>query len=278
MPSPDGRITRRPAVRAALHSAVLASVAIGLAATGHAAPPQCPQATTQHLTLPQTAAAVAEHKPITVVALGSSSTAGSGASAPDKAYPARLEALLRASWPNTEVRVVNAGIGGQKADEMAARIEQDVLARHPVLVIWQAGANEALQHMDVTRFHDAIGSGLERLAASGADVVLMDNQLAPRIEQEPNNRAYDEALAHDAARHHNALFSRLRLMRQWQAQGVDAAADGMVGPDGLHHTDRGYACLANALGRAIVGAVAPQMASAGLASAGWGGAGSRQPH
>ena len=34
----------------------------------------------------------------------------------------------------------------------------------------------------------------------------------------------------------------------------------MIGPDGLHHSDRGYACLAAALDSAIVAAAAPRVA------------------
>lgn len=250
-------------------------------AAGHAqaSPPSCPQASMQHLVLPHTASALAAHAPVTIVAFGSSSTAGSGASTPDRTYPARLQALLRAAWPTTPVRVINAGIGGETADMMAARLERDVLARHPVLVIWQAGTNAALQHMDLNRFDAALDAGLRRLAAAGTDVVLMDNQLAPRVEREPNNHAYDDALAREAGRHHDSLFSRLATMRQWAIgritrttapastppgpAAVGQGVAGMIGPDGLHHTDRGYACLAAALGKAIVSAVTPQMASAG---------------
>ena len=42
-----------------------------------------------------------------------------------------------------------------------------------------------------------------------------------------------------------ALFSRRRMMDAWVSSGTADAA--MIAPDGLHHNDRGYACLAEAL-------------------------------
>ncbi len=39
------------------------------------------------------------------------------------------------------------------------------------------------------------------------------------------------------------------LMRAWEAAGTPSAE--MISPDGLHHNDRGYACLAEALAEAI---------------------------
>ncbi|MFL5253864.1 MAG: SGNH/GDSL hydrolase family protein [Rhodopila sp.] len=245
--------------RRALAAFVLLSLAVG-PSVGYAAEAQCPGGTVPPLNLSATAAAVAAGRPVTILALGSSSTAGVGASAPDKTYPAQLESMLRAGWPAGRVKVLNAGIGGQEADTEAARLHRDVLPSHPILVIWQAGSNAALRHMDQTLFRDALDKGLDALAATGADVVLMDSQVAPRIEREPDHAVYGAAMADAAAAHHDALFSRDALMRQWQAQG----AEGMIGPDGLHQSDRGYVCVASALGKAILDAVTPREAQVGL--------------
>jgi hypothetical protein len=63
--------------------------------------------------MPRTCAVLAAGGPLVVVAIGSSSTAGAGATAPDKAYPAQLEAaLVRRLPPRVPVRVVNRGVNG----------------------------------------------------------------------------------------------------------------------------------------------------------------------
>ena len=230
--------------------AVLALLAAGDA---RAADPPCPPASPRHLDLPATSAALAAGKPVAIVAFGSSSTEGTGATAPDRTYPARLEALLRAIWPGTATIVLNRGIGGQTADAMLARLDADVLAAAPVLVIWQAGANEALRHTDPALFSARLNEGVRRIAAAGADVVLMDNQISPAMQAVENQLAYGAIIAQEAKGRAVSLFSRTALMREWMLSG--GLADGMIGRDGIHHTDRGYACLAESLAGAIMASV-----------------------
>src|SRR3954466_8443401 len=126
----------------ALMCVVVAMLAAGDVRAGE---PACPDALPRHLVLPVTRAALAAHRPVEIVAFGSSSTEGSGASAPDRTYPARLEALLRAGWPGEAVTIRNRGVGGQTVEALLARLETDVIAMHPTLVIWQVGTNEALR-------------------------------------------------------------------------------------------------------------------------------------
>lgn len=232
-----------------------------LASNAFAAEPPCPLASPggggARLTLPVTRAAIARGQPVLIVALGSSSTEGAGASAPDRTYPARLEALLRASWPDENVTTLNRGIGGQMIDAVLPRLDTDVIAVRPTLVIWQVGTNEALRAMDPVAFDTLLDKGLQRLTAIGADVVLMDYQLAPKMPPAPQLDIYGTIIAKEALKHAVPLFSRAALMQAWQAS--DPTLSDMIGPDGLHHSDRGYACLASSLDTAIVSAAAPRV-------------------
>jgi lysophospholipase L1-like esterase len=184
-----------------------------------------------------------------IVALGSSSTEGAGASTPEMTYPARLERLLRAAWPGRRVEVINAGRSGETSGEMLARLEADVLARRPQLVVWQAGGNEALRQGSADTFRARMGEGLARLRGAGIPVVLMDNQRSPRLLAEGRGAVFDRELA-GLAGPGIALFSRAEAMRRWEAKGIGP----LNGPDGLHHSDLGYECLAGALAAAIVAA------------------------
>ena len=67
--------------------------------------------------LPRTEKRLSEGKQLTIVALGSSSTYGTGATKPENAYPNRLAALLQARFPDAQIRVVNRGVGGELLDE-----------------------------------------------------------------------------------------------------------------------------------------------------------------
>src|SRR5436190_18826245 len=71
---------------------------------------------------------------VTIVALGSSSTAGAGASGPAASYPSRLEVELKASFPKQAITVVNRGVNGEEAAEMMLRFDDSVAATHPDLV------------------------------------------------------------------------------------------------------------------------------------------------
>jgi lysophospholipase L1-like esterase len=105
--------------------------------------------------------------------------------------------------------------------------------------------------MDRDSFRSFLQQGLLRLRAAGIDVVLMDNQRAPRIAARPDHRAYDAMLAEAAAAVPGvALFSRGSLMDALAAVGVPN--DTLLISDNLHHNDRGYACIAEALAAALV--------------------------
>src|SRR5437899_2748439 len=58
---------------------------------------------------------VAAKRPVTIMALGSSSTAGAGASTPEASYPARLEAELHSHFPGVAITVHNRGVNGEEA-------------------------------------------------------------------------------------------------------------------------------------------------------------------
>src|SRR5262249_11957611 len=133
----------------------------------------------------RTAARIAEGKPLKIVALGSSSTAGFGASSLSQSYPNRLEVELRSLLPGRDVIVINRGINGQDAEEMVARLQRSVLAVHPDLVIWQVGTNALLDNYPVERESALIRRGIRRLLDAGVDVVLMDPQYTPRVIKKP---------------------------------------------------------------------------------------------
>ncbi|BDG70891.1 SGNH/GDSL hydrolase family protein [Roseomonas fluvialis] len=218
--------------------------------------PACPPAPVVPIAAPRLAAAIAGGEEVRIVALGSSSTAGAGASLPWRAYPGRLEARLRAALPGTAVTVMNRGAGGEDAAHMLGRLERDAVAERPQLVIWQVGANAALRSMDRDSFRSFLRQGLLRLRVAGIDVVLMDNQRAPRIAARPGHRDYDTMLAEAAAGVPGVvLFSRGALMDAWAANGVPNEA--FLISDNLHHNDRGYACIAEAISAALMAGLPP---------------------
>ena len=104
----------------------------------------------------------------TVVALGASNTAGKGVSH-DQAYPAQLEAMLRAR--GIDATVVNAGISGDTTGGMMARLDSAV-PKGTRLVILQPGGNDLRKG---TQNYTA--EILSRLHAMGVRVVMVPNAM-----------------------------------------------------------------------------------------------------
>jgi acyl-CoA thioesterase-1 len=243
------------------HLALLVASVITAAApaTAAALSERCvgpPDLTQLHGKLPRVGLRMAQHEPLTIVALGSSSTEGIGASAPDKTYPAQLGAELHRRLPAVAVTVVNKGVGGETAGEMLARFDRDVFAERPDLVIWQVGTNSVLDDAATAPHEEIVRHGLDRLRAAGIDVVLMDQQYAPAVLAHPHYQAMERSLARLAKENGVPLFRRFALMQHWvEADQLDFSA--MLSADGLHQNDASYACIGQLLGDAVVEAALP---------------------
>jgi acyl-CoA thioesterase I len=210
--------------------------------------------------LPHLRAALVHGQEGIIVAMGSSSTAGAMASEAARTYPAELQAYLSAMLPSRHIAVINRGIGGQDAVRESARLKADAIAVRPQLVIWQVGANAVLRGTDPRVFRELVTAGVRELQAADIDVVLMDNQRAPRLLASREDGVLNQTLAEIARETGAGLFSRDRLMESWEDAG-DPPIE-FVSADGLHQNDFGYRCVARALGSEIAAAVTPAALSA----------------
>jgi acyl-CoA thioesterase-1 len=238
---------------AAAGLAVLTSASVLSGQTMAAGPPSCataPALSAIEAALDRTAARALGGKPLTIVAMGSSSTEGTGASTPAMSYPSRLEQELKDRFPDVEIRVVNHGVGGQDVPEEVIRLDRDVMAEHPDLVIWQVGTNAVLRRDDLSADEELIRRSVGLMKEHGVDVVLMDLQYAPRVLARPAAAEMERLIAEIARHAHVGLFRRFEIMEEWDHRQQLAPA-AMIGPDGLHMTDASYACLANQLAEAL---------------------------
>jgi acyl-CoA thioesterase I len=211
--------------------------------------------------LPRFAHRLAAGQPITVVAVGSSSTAGAGASSPAANYPSRLEVELKERFTGHRITVLNRGVGGEEVAQMVARFDTGVLAEHPDLVLWQLGTNSVIHDHKLSDHDTSIRDGLKKIRAIGADVVLIDPQFAPKVIVKAGVASMIELIATTAKREDVDLFPRFNVMKHWSE--VDHMAfESFVSPDGLHMNDWSYACMAKGLGMAIAEAAERPVMSA----------------
>jgi len=206
---------------------------------------------------------LANGQPLTIVAIGSSSTAGAGASSPDATYPSRLAVELRARFPGREITVLNRGVNGEETTNMMARFAGEVLAAHPQLVLWQIGTNSVLRDHSLSSHAVQLHDGIEQLKAAGADVVLIDPQFAPAVLAKSETPGMVEQIALAAKQEDVGLFQRFAVMRDWHDV-QHLAFDAFVSPDHLHMNDWSYACVAKLLGGAIAEAATRPIAAAAV--------------
>jgi acyl-CoA thioesterase I len=147
------------------------------------------------------AAATPASAEVLIVALGASNTYGSGNShtggvAPAQAFPARLQALLRAR--GLDARVRNAGVPGDTTAGMLARLNSAV-PNGTALVILQPGGNDARHGKS-----SAIAEIRRRLAARHIKVIMLERPglIAPKGTRDPDGQHFN-------ARGHAAIAAYL---------------------------------------------------------------------
>jgi lysophospholipase L1-like esterase len=190
---------------------------------------------------------------VRIVAMGDSTTAGTPAfKSPREAPPkgsgdetSQYAYWLMKSHPDWEV--INQGINAQRSDVIAARFEEDVVAKKPAVVVIIAGVNDVYQGRPAQHVKDQLAAMYKRAHDAGIRVVA--GTIIP----------YNTATADQNA--------RMREINDWirtQARAdpgvivVDtrAAVTGepdklASSPDGLHPDAAGYRKMADAIRPAV---------------------------
>lgn len=121
-----------------------------------------------------------------IIAFGDSLTSGYGAGE-GEAYPAELS--KRIGMP-----VINAGVSGDTTEAALARLERDVLARDPRIVIVGLGGNDFLRRTPVAETEANLRAIVARIQDAGAMVVLLGFRF-PSLDA--NYEAMYERIARD---------------------------------------------------------------------------------
>jgi len=189
-------------------------------------------------------------KPLRIVFLGSSSTDGD--TFPQLVRTALEDAGIR------NVRAINAGVGGDVAEQLLARIERDVLTKKPTLVVVQSGVNDALQNVPKDRYERAMREIIGTLRKSGTEIVLLTpNIFAGAKEQDcQEGKAGYEAILHKLAGEHGLKIAEVNKLQR--AAAIDGKA--VVEADDVHPTYLGQRMIARAVLDAIghAGAAVPE--------------------
>jgi acyl-CoA thioesterase I len=172
----------------------------------------------------------AAERPVNIVALGDSLTAGYGLAA-NEAFPARLQRALSAK--GLAANVANAGVSGDTAAGGLARLDWSVPDGTDAVIL-ELGANDALRGFDPAITRKALEAMLRRLQTRKIPVLLCGMLAPPNLGAE-YGRAFN-SIYPDLAAQTGAILYPFFL--------AGVAADPKLNQsDGLHPTAAGVAVI-----------------------------------
>lgn len=199
--------------------------------------------------LPNVAAALQNNERVRILAIGSSSTLGSGATSRAKSYPSQLEAILEHALKGADIAVINRGVSGEVAEITAERIKSEVALRKPDLVLWQLGTNDALARIPLPDFEETVRSAIRWLKENRIDVVLVGVQYTSRLARDPSYAAIRESLQKIAAEEKILYVRRYDAMRAILLRRANLQ---LMAGDNFHLSDLGYHCMAEHIAHAVI--------------------------
>lgn len=173
-------------------------------------------------------------------------------------YCSLVAALVAAAYPERGIRVVNAGIGGNKIHDLLARADRDVLAHHPDWVTVNVGINDVWHGLNtngvggvpLSHYRTGLGMLVEQILEAGARVVL----LPPTVIGEDPASEGNRRLAGYRTAMREIAGSRGLLVAPTDidfdialAAGKQADPDYTLTTDGVHMRPAGDAVMALAL-------------------------------
>jgi len=170
--------------------------------------------------MPNSVKAIDKTKTLKVVVVGSASSTLPGPAGIAIAYPSKFEMTLQKRLPGVNVQVVSVAKPRQTAQDMADGMLQILKEQNPALVVWQTGTVDAMRGVGAEAFQATLDTTVEKIQASGADVILMNMQFSPRTEAVIASTAYAEAIRYVALQRSVNLFDRQSIMRQWNELGT----------------------------------------------------------
>ncbi len=207
--------------------------------------------------------ALKEQRIVKVLAVGSSSTSGVGASSPYATYPVRLEADLEGMFKGIDVDVVARGVPGEVGLSACSRMKREVADVRPDLVVWQVGTNDAMARSDVDEFKLNLSRTLQWLAKNHIDVVLIDPQYVERLASDAHYVKMIKAIEDVARQERVMLVHRFSAMADLAHQKGEQV---ILANDRFHLNDLGYRCMAEYAAGAIVAGIIQAQADAVLNS------------
>lgn len=166
-------------------------------------------------------------------------------------YVRMVRALLMASCPELNLKVINRGVSGDTVRELGERWEQDVTTHQPDWVsikigvndVWRAFSGQPDLAVPPEEYQERLSGLLDRTIQAGGQPLLITPFLVEPDRAEPMRQRVE---------HYAGLMTDLGRERQIPVVELQPAFDaateatdpGMWAPDRVHPSDAGHALIA----------------------------------
>jgi acyl-CoA thioesterase-1 len=150
--------------------------------------------------------------------------------------------------------VVNAAKPNSTVDAVVPAIPDLIAKSGAKLVIWAPGGRDAVRRPNPNEFFTELEAGIAAVRQSGADLILLDMQYVPILEQLSRIEEYRDLLRGAASANDVPLVQRHELMRVWSDDGTLDLGATDTGVQ-TEVTRKLFACMARVLADPIAAAV-----------------------
>ena len=169
-------------------------------------------------------------KPINYVAIGGSVTQGAWATLPCAKYASRVDLWLEATFPNSKITYVNAGIGQTDSAFGLKRVDKDVISHHPDLVIVEFDVNDKWEKASTDSYRSLVKKILDQPNHPAVIMLAVMDRKGQNAQDWHMPVATEFNLPYLSEK--NAL---LPLIQNGQLNGEDVTADAVHPNDLGHH-------------------------------------------
>jgi lysophospholipase L1-like esterase len=191
--------------------------------------------------------------PVTVVVFGDSITASKEQPEAQR-WPSLLQERLKAGDADRQIRVINAGVGGNTSREGLARIEKDVLAHKPDLVAIEFGGNDATddtkRHVDLKEFEQNLAVIIAKVREVNPKAVVVMTTFPPIVDKRHSHGTRHGGLDKYIEQYRESVrrFAKDRKLVLFDLDAViRPRAEELILGDGVHLTAEGNEIVARAM-------------------------------
>ena len=151
-------------------------------------------------------------------------------------YPLMIKQALQEAGQPTPT-IIDGGVANDTAKDMNARLERDVLPRHPTFVTFMAGTNDGLRGVTPEMYEAEVAAIAKRLRAHNISMLFLTPPIyGPKhLDAEKNLAGFNEVLHRLATKYNDRVAEVNAAMQKARARGEELLETDNVHPNYAGH-------------------------------------------